>query len=270
MNEPDKTPTLDTIRLRRYVTFSRFRETLEKGLFIPKASLFKDRWEAMVSFMHDHLKEQNLNVLIGTQDPTPDGLDIRATHRRICEGKKEVYVSCWNGTPHECVAMWKLYGRKKAGVLLETDAKELTEAFHQWPENKDLLACLTRLRYVLPGDTSYDKVFGGEEPLWDSGFHGEFSTHFCFHCTYTGLHYKHISYSFEKEYRLLVAHKARGERQNSGITLPVTKSFIKRVMLQPDSSRRLEQMVRHCLRKSHLDDVVVEKSLLDELPPLEE
>jgi len=277
MVEADKTQQLDEIPLYRYLTFDRFLETLDKGLFIPKASLFKDRWEAMMWFMHEFLKERNneMNALSCGDKVKVSTLDdwcIPNNHKSIREGMKEVYASCWNSTNYECIAMWKLYGKGKNAVMLQTNAKELTDAFDNFNESerKEWLACLIRLRYIFPGDYSYDKVFEGEEPLWDKGFHRAFSETFRFHCTYTGLHYKHISYTFENEYRLLAAHKDRGERQNKGIVLPLKKSsFMKKVILQPDSSDTFQGVVRDCLKKYDFNDVMVEKSLIDELPPLE-
>ncbi len=178
-------------------------------------------------------------------------------------------MSCWNKANHECVAMWKLYGKDENAVMLETNAKELTDAFDNFnnSENKEWLACLKELEYVLPGDWNYDKVFDGKEPLWMNGFEGGFSHSFRFHCTYTGLQYKHISYAFENEYRLLAAHKDRGERQDKGIVLPLGQSFIKRVILQPNSSDIFEGKVRDCLKKYNFNDVPVQTSFLDELPP---
>jgi hypothetical protein len=64
MIEADKTQQLEQIPLYRYLTFDRFLETLYKGLFIPKASLFKDRWEAMVYQMHGYLEERNADILV--------------------------------------------------------------------------------------------------------------------------------------------------------------------------------------------------------------
>jgi len=275
MIEADKTQQLEQIPLYRYLTFNRFLETLEKGLFIPKASLFDDHWEAMVYWMHEFLKERNdaRSASESGEDvkvPTLDDWCIPDNHKHICEGKKEVYVSCWNRADHECVAMWKLYGKDENAVMLETNAKELTDAFDNFNNSgkKEWLACLKELEYVLPGDWKYDKVFDGKEPLWKNGFEGGFSESFRFHCTYTGLHYKHISYSFENEYRLIAAHKVRGERPNNGIVLPLKKSsFIKRVILQPGCSDIFEDKVRDCLKKYDFNDVPVPKSFLDELPP---
>jgi hypothetical protein len=272
MNEAENTPPLDAIPLYRYLTFNRFLETLENGLFIPKASLFKDRWEAMVHPMHEYLKDRNAEKLLAeAKVPTLEDYHIPDMHKYICEGKKEVYASCWNNRNYECVAMWQLYGKGENAVMLETNAKELTDAFVDFNESekKEWLACLIRLKYVLPGDDRYNKAFDGKEPLWDNGFHGAFSTHYRFHYTYTGLHYKHISYAFENEYRLLAAHKDRGERPNNGIVLPLKKSFIKRIILKPDSSDAFKVEVMDCLNKYAFNDVAVEKSFLDELPPLE-
>lgn len=277
MIEANKTLQLDQIPLYRYLTFNRFLETLDKGLFIPKASLFKDRWEGMMKFMHDFLKERNDAIIasqVGEDEkvPTLDDLYIPGNHKSICEGKKEVHASCWNGTNYECVAMWKLYGKDENAVMLETNAKELTEAFVNFngSEKKEWFACLIKLKYILPGDWRYDKVFDGEEPLWDTGFIKLLvNPRLCW--TYTGLHYKHISYDFENEYRLLATHKERGERQDPGIFLPLNKlSFIKKVILQPDSSDIFQGVVQDCLKKYGFNDIPVEKSVLDELSPLED
>jgi len=272
MVEAEETQQLEDTPLYRYLAFDRFSETLDKGLFIPKASLFEDRWEAMVYQMHGYLKERNTDILL--KEPKVSTLNdfcIPDIHKHIREGMKEVYVSCWNKSEHECVAMWKLYGKDKNAVMLQTNAKELSDAFVSFnkSENEEWLAHLTRLRYVVPGNDSYDKVFEGEEPLWESGFNGLFSETFRFHQTYTGLQYKHISYRFENEYRLLITHKNRGERQNKGIILPLRKSFIKRVILQPDSLDTFKCKVRDCLNEYGFNDVMVEKSILDELPPLQ-
>lgn len=274
MVESEKTQQLDQIPLYRYLTFNRFLETLDKGLFIPKASLFEDRWEAMMHWMHVYLEERNAEQMLlsaghEAKVPTLSEYCITETHKNIYEGKKEVYVSCWNRSDHECVAMWKVYGKDKNAVMLETNAKELTDAFDDFDNSKEWMACLTELDYVLPGDRRYDKVLNGKEPIWQNDFAGGFLT-FRFHCTFGGLQYKHISYAFENEYRLLAAHKERGERQNNGIVLPLRKSsFIKRVILQPDSSDIFKDIVQDCLKKNNFSDVPVEKSFLDELPPLE-
>ncbi len=263
MVEADKTQQLDVIPLYRYMTFDKFLKTLDQGLFIPKASLLEDRWEGMMWFMHDFLKEQKVSTLADWCIP--------GNHKSIREGMKEVYVSCWNKAYYECVAMWKLYGKGENAVMLETSAKELNDAFVNFDNSKEWLACLIKLRYVLPGDWRDDKIFNGEEPFWNRGFYETFSVHPRFHFTYTGLHYKHKSYTFEHEYRLLAAHKNRGERPNDGIVLPLKKSsFIKRVILQPDSSDIFQGVVQDCLKKNNFNDVPVEKSFLDKLPPLEE
>ncbi len=269
MIEADKTQQLEKIPLYRYLTFDRFLETLDKGLFIPKASLFEDRWEAMVYQMHGYLEERNTDILLKVPKvSTLNDFCIPDIHKHIREGMKEVYVSCWNSADHECVAMWKLYGKGKNAVMLESNAKELADAFDDFDKSKEWLANLVRLRYVLPGDLNCGKVFDGEAPLWQNGFEGAFSESFRFHHTYAGLQYKHISYSFENEYRLIAAHKDRGERPNDGIVLPLNKSsFIKNVILQPDSSDIFADVVQDCLNKYDFNDVPIQKSFLDELPP---
>ncbi len=274
----DKMPQLNEIPLYRYMVFERFLEILDKGLFIPKASLFNDRWEAMLSHMHEYLKERNTSQLLskyGQEEKIPSLEDfyIQDIHKSIHEGKKEVYVSCWNGTHYECIAMWSLYGKEKNGILLGTNAKELTDTFTAFDEseNKEWLAVFKKMEYVLPGNHN-DKVFKGKEPIWsnDSNFKNKcLQVHFRFQQTFTGLSYKHISFTFENEYRLLAAHTTRGERPGKGIILPLKPSFIKKVILQPNSSVAFHNLVKDCLKKYGFNDVIVEKSFLDELPPLD-
>jgi len=256
------------IKIRRYLEFDKFLKTLKNGLFIPKASLLNDRWEAMVYHMHDYLKERNTAKLLKEQIPTLDDSCIPGIYNSISKGKKEVYVSCWSGTDYECVAMWKLYGGTPYSVMIETNANELIDAFKDFnsTENNEWLACFKDLKYIIPGDDGEDNKFKGKEPLWDNGFKGIFSETFLFHNVYTGLQYKHKSYSFENEYRLLVAHKNRGERQNDGIILPIKKTFIKKVILSPQSSDIFKDSVIDSLRKYNFDNVMVENSILSELP----
>ena len=273
MIEADKTQQLEQIPLYRYLTFDRFLETLDNGLFIPKASLFEDRWEGMIPWMHAFLEERNEAIAFNASKfeenvKVPSFFDwaVPEFQKKVSEGKKGVYASCWNKAEHECVAMWKVYGKDENAVMLETNAKELVDSFIDFDKSKKWIACLTDLAYVVPGDESYNDVLNGKELIWRNDFKGNFPG-FRFQ-VFGGLHYKHISYRFENEYRLIVAHNEMGERQGPGIFIPFNKSsFIKRVILQPDSSDVFEDKVRDCLKKNNFNDVPVEKSFLDKLPP---
>ena len=55
---------LEKITLRRYLTFERFLQTLQDGLFVPNVSLFDDHWEAMVHHMNNYLQERNTAILL--------------------------------------------------------------------------------------------------------------------------------------------------------------------------------------------------------------
>lgn len=131
----DKMPQVNEIPLYRYMVFERFLEILDKGLFMPKASLFIDRWEAMLPHMHEYLKERNTSQPLskyGQEEKIPSLEDfyIPDIHKSIHEGKKEVYVSCWNGTHYECNAMWSLYGKEKKWNLIRNKCKRAYGRFY--------------------------------------------------------------------------------------------------------------------------------------------
>lgn len=261
--------SFQNITIRRYLTFDRFSEILEQGLFIPNASLFDDHWEAMVHQMDPYLREKKTAILLKDEVkvPTLDDFCIPSICQSVREGMKEVFVSCWNGTRYECVAMWKLYGKDKDGVMIETNACDLIDAFESFnlSQNNSWFACFKELMYILPGE---DMIPTGYESLWNNSKTkdaNQIQATFRFQQVFTGLQYKHKSYEFEKEYRLLIAHKNRG-KPTTGIHLPLKETFINRVILQPNSSDKFKSIVQDCLTKRGFINTIVEKSIIDELP----
>ena len=264
-----ETETLQNIILRRYLSFERFLQTLNQGFFIPNASLFDDHWEAMIHHMDGYLEERNTAILLKDEKiPTLEEFCISDIYKHVHEGKQEVYVSCWNGTAYECVAMWKLYGKNQDSVMIETNASELISAFisYNMSENNEYFGCLKELKYVLPGEGN---VPDGYPHLWsnDSQINSMQET-YKFHQVFTGLQYKHKSYEFEKEYRFLIANKNRGELKE-GLCIPISDTFIKKVILQPDSCDKFKEEVSENLKSHGFKGAVVEKSTIDELPKYE-
>jgi len=261
---------LDKITLRRYLTFERFLQTLQDGLYIPNASLFDDHWEAMLYHMDGYLKERDTALLLKDEKiPTLEDFCISDIYGHVHEGKKEVFVSCWNGTGYECVAMWRLYGKRQEAVMIETNARELIAAFESFnlSQNNVWIGCLKELVYILPGK---EQIPDGYEPIWINQVNTTQET-FRFHQVFTGLQYKHKSYGFEKEHRLIVAHTKRGQSTEKGLKIPLDKQrFIKRVILQPKSSKEFMRVVSNSLNEYDFENVVVERSIIDELPLYEE
>jgi hypothetical protein len=267
MIEADKAQQLMQIPLYRYLSFDKFLYTLKEGLFVPKASLFSDRWEGMIHWMHGVLEDQNEAKAANEKVPDFHDWAVGEMQKEIHKQKKGIYASCWNSADHECIAMWELYGKGENAIMLETNAKELVNIFIDFDKSKEWIACLTDLAYIVPGDESYDNILNGKESIWKNDYIGRFPR--ARFQTFGFLHYKHVSYRFENEHRLLIAYNKIGERQGDGITLrPLKKSFIKRVILQPDSSDIFRDEVKDCLKKNKFNDVPVEKSFLDKLPPL--
>jgi hypothetical protein len=255
------------IILRRYLTFNRLLDTLKQGLFIPNASLFDDHWEAMTHHMAPYLHERETAIILQDETiPTLEGFCIPDIYRLVRNGMKEVYTSCWNGTDHECVAMWKLYGKGENAVMIETNAAELIATIEAFNQNNEWLTVIKDLIYILPGT---DNIPDGHVPLW-SNFKNidpkQIQANYLFHQVFTGLQYKHKSYEFENEYRLLIAHKDRG-KTTDGIILPFNKeTFIKKVILQPSSSDEFKSVVETCLLEFGFGKTKIEKSIIDELP----
>jgi hypothetical protein len=261
---------LEIITLRRYLTFERFLQTLQDGLYIPNASLFDDHWEAMLYHMDGYLKERGTALLLKDEKiPTLDDFYIPDIYRSIREGLKEVYVSCWNGTVHECVAMWELYGKNQNAVMIETNASELTAIIESFSASRtnEWFICLKDLKYVLPGK---DQIPDSSDPIWINQVNSVQQT-FRFHQVFTGLQYKHKSYEFEKEYRLIIARTQRGQLAEKGLKIPLDKqTFIKKVILQPKSSDGFKKVISNSLNEYGFENVAVERSIIDELPLYED
>ena len=99
--------------LTRYTSFTWLVSTIEHGLFLPKATLFKDELEGVLPYF----REVDARHVISRDE-------IRACMDWI-------YVSCWHSEPHECHAMWQIYGPSKEAIAIQTTELELRIAYNE-------------------------------------------------------------------------------------------------------------------------------------------
>lgn len=150
-----------TVILQRYMNLPKFMYLLQEGaLFLPKMSIFEDHLEGGLT-ARDYLSTSNdvaiLDIAINGFWPAADEsaenrsklldqakliqqeLRLRTFETPFGSYKRDdidkvfsrcrewLYVSCWHKSPHECSAMWSLYGADKNSVCIFTSEDKLRD-----------------------------------------------------------------------------------------------------------------------------------------------
>lgn len=195
--------------IRRYMNFEKYVYLLNDGLFCPKSSLFEDQWEGLIS--------------------QPDKQNDKNYIERFAKAREWVYVSCWHMETAESYAMWKIYGEHQYAICIETTTDKL-ERLLQNNLNSALAIYSCNVVYGSPHERVQGPAFSNlreansvlEQGLWP-------------YATNHGI--KHIAYSFEREFRLLIIdERFNVESQNAlpGITIKITpKEIIEAVIVSP-------------------------------------
>ena len=263
--------------------FGYFVSLLKNGLFIPKVSLFDDHWEGCIHYYDEYLQErtdvENFNAArqrridagINTQEepmmPPPE----RIGNSKSTEWAKQwIYASCWHKDNEESQAMWKLYGKDKTSVAIETTLSELVNIYESYKTSNALecIAVLWEVRYILPGTwTSADvkaKVLYVDTT-------SKFQDNPAYAFTSQQLYLKHSAYSFEKEIRLVILEsletkKVGTQNKKTGLDLPINNKgdFLKAVYVSPGATKSFCETVQDVMqkygfsgdvRRSSLDDI---------------
>jgi hypothetical protein len=100
----------DSDKVWRYMTFGRFAWMLmKKSLWLSRADLLGDPWEAAVS-------QAGLEALVAAQRWT----NVDQFTSLVKTDRERTFVSCWNVSPHESYALWKIYCGTSEGVAVQT------------------------------------------------------------------------------------------------------------------------------------------------------
>lgn len=166
--------------LQRYMDLPKFIYFLqESALFLPKMSIFEDRLEGGLT-AKDYLSTSNdaaiLDVAMNGFWPTTDETTENRTNRleqaesiqkkirlrefdtpfgsyksddlekifSLC--REWIHVSCWHKSPHECSAMWSLYGADKNSVCIFTTEDKLANNIR--PESNANIITFQDVKYL--------------------------------------------------------------------------------------------------------------------------
>jgi hypothetical protein len=235
-------PVAHDVLLTRYMRFASFESAITHGLFIPKATLFDDRFEGVLHYFN--------------ADPATAPMS-RDEIRRCLEW---VYVSCWYSRSPESHAMWRIYGgRDDEAIAIQTSPRQLRSAC------ESLRAMHTNfgaVQYEEPGPNLAKKVAESIEKLWDAGTPGLtiYAALFSFA--------KHVGYQFEHEVRLVAVDPSAQVGQvneKSGVRLePIaTREMIRSVILGPRAPDWLFDLTRDLCSRHGLHSAVIRRSSLD-------
>lgn len=223
------------------MSFAKFLYVIEKGLFLPKASLFEDKWEALLPYCNS--------------SGIPISSDSFVELNRHLDW---IYVSCWTKEPLESYAMWKIYGKENFSVAIVTTTDKLGSAYLN--EYSGTEAHLGEVKYRRPGKGDNSTVV---KCITSSSkkecIQGKNSMPFLYH--------KHKTYEFENEIRLVALHAEPildSANQQKGLILPVASipDFAEKIIISPMTSNLFLEAVQNATNKTSWK-VTVEASSLN-------
>ena len=273
---------MENFSITRYMPFGYFVSLLKNGLFIPKVSLFDDPWEGRIHHYDEYLYEKkNVELLNASrqkridagielpntqEEPMPERINVKSAKWV----KEWIYASCWHKDIEESQAMWKLYGKDKTSVAIETTSSELVNIYESY-KMSNALECITFLWeviYILPGTGTSADV---EAKALYKDTTSKWSCNPAYVSTLGQLSRKHHAYSFEKEIRLVISEsletkKVDEQNKKSGLYLPIINKgdFLKAVYVSPGAPKSFRETVQDVMQKygfsgdvrmSSLDDI---------------
>ena len=226
------------------MSFGRFLDFVTRGLAVPKASCFEDKWEGLVFY-------SNLGKF-----STADGAF------KWNAPIEWIYVSCWHAETEECDAMWKLYGRSDTAVAIETSVEKLEKVLVK--ENLNTLIQSAAVSYKPPGsdcrDVALTRLSGNANQS-------------CRWIDVNSLFYKHGAFRFESEFRFAIVDSEVvdvGDMRNLPLHNPrklmflaSTKdsNFLDRVTVSPSAPSAMVDIIKTTLDMHGLKAPVVKSSL---------
>ncbi|MGL4604676.1 MAG: DUF2971 domain-containing protein [Iodobacter sp.] len=175
--------------LQRYMNLPKFMYLLqENALFLPKMSIFEDHLEGGLT-AKDYISTSNdsaaidaaLNICWPTADKSIESRNKRLEQteaiikklkdntfetpfgsykcddidKTLSQCREWLYVSCWHKSPHECSAMWSLYGADKNSICIFTTEDKLLSQIKT--ESSNNVITLQDVKYLNHGNEYLDK-----------------------------------------------------------------------------------------------------------------
>ncbi len=207
--------------LRRYMNLPKFVDLLySKTLYFQRADGFSDRFEgALTPSMRDAMDR-------GKKDGTTK-LSANDYYRRCRVGN---YVSCWSIGARDNMALWQLYGGLKSCVAITTTVEKLINIASTWDETP----LIHKVEYI-DHVKSPDMILGHYHEM---------------------LRYKHESYGYENELRIIIPRQGKDwEKNHPYIRLPVQNlgDLVRSVVVAPEAEDWFFDAIYDLSRKYELN-----------------
>lgn len=136
---------LDHTRVWRYMSFAKFVWTIQnRCLWLCRADLLGDPWEISLSGAQlQHIIDRHP---ISPIDEAPGETAAERAQRIIGLWRRTTFINCWNKSPHESNALWKIYCDNTDGIALQTTYEKLKRIGGRHP--------LLPVTYPPPGSNS--------------------------------------------------------------------------------------------------------------------
>jgi hypothetical protein len=229
--DPDQ--RLDVV-VRRYMDLGKYLDLLlTQQLYLRRADKFTDRFEGALT-----------PAIRGVLDDAHESGHILDNADAFCRrARMGHFVSCWNLSAKDNMALWQLYGGAKSSIAVTTTVSKLVDAGLRWQSEK--LVLIRKVKYI-------DHF---KDPNMSIG------------CPADLLQFKHDAYSFEKEIRVIVPRALAYESNPESLKLPLgdLNGFIRSVVVAPEASESFFNVVKDVTKKYGVSSPV-KRSKLTHLP----
>ena len=262
--------------LQRYMNLPKFMYLLqENALYLPKMSIFEDHLEGgltakeyLLTSNETAILDTALNLLLPTVDNSIENHKKRleqakAIHQKLeertfktpfgaykCDDiekifsqcREWIYVSCWHKSPHECSAMWSLYGADNNSVCIFTTEEKLLSQ----------IQTESSINIISSEDVEY--VNHGSDCLGKSNLAPFIA--------------KSLPFSFEKELRIVFYDpktdlNAKDKNNSSGEKLPIKSlsELIEKIVVSPKADSWFFESIQRLCAAHGLNVEIKESSL---------
>lgn len=207
--------------LRRYIDLPKFLDLLcSRTVYLRRADGFSDRFEGALTPAFRKAMDQGYKS--GETKLRADEF-----YRRTRVGN---FVNCWTIGAGDSMALWQLYGGVKTCLAITTTVKKLMEVALSWKQP----ALIHRVKYI-DHVSNPDMVVGHYSDM---------------------LRYKHKSYAYEKELRLIVPRQdADWEKNPEFLRLPIANlhDLVRSVVVAPEADDSFFDVVSDLSSRYGLD-----------------
>ena len=201
----------------RYMDFSKFVWLLQnEALWLSRSDLLGDPWEISLS-------GEQLQLVINRHPITPLNEPPRETameraERIVNNWRKSTFVNCWNMSAHESYALWRIYCKTSAGVLIQTSYEKLNVIKNEYS--------ICPVEYIIPGSTKKTPT------------HIDLVTK------------KRPMFSYEEEIRIFYHDEKRENTNSNGIKLKFDISkYIESIRVHPQADDVFYETVQTIIKK---------------------